>query len=226
MRVSCKIVEDLLPLYHDNVCSQESIILVEEHLEHCSDCKTKLEILHEETKFIAPTSNDTAPFTSIRDKWIKSKKTSFLKGAAIAVMICAVILSGFYGLTRWKCIPVSADVLEVTEVSQLSDGRIIYHLNVKDNKNIYFDKFTTNEDGSFYITPMRSIIESKRTSSIGLWNEYLLLDISEENAHQQHHGNGIVITSCYIGTEDSSILIWEDGMELPQASAALEEMAN
>lgn len=41
MNISCKVIEDLLPLYHDGVCSQESRALVEEHLETCEDC-TKL----------------------------------------------------------------------------------------------------------------------------------------------------------------------------------------
>lgn len=224
MKISCKIVEDLLPLYHDKVCSQESNGLVEEHLKECENCKKLLSKMGDENTPIISTINDTAPIKSIRDIWTKSKKRAFLKGAAIAIMICAVIFGGYYGLTRWKCIPVSADVLEVTEVSQLSDGRIIYHLNVKDDKNLYFIKFTTNEDGSYYITPMRSIIETKRTSNLGLFNEYFMVDISENNAYQQNHGDGIVITSCYIGPQDNAILIWKDGMELPPASDALEEM--
>lgn len=224
MKISCKIVEDLLPLYHDKVCSQESNALVEEHLKECENCKKLLSKMGDENTPIISTIDDTAPIKSIRDIWTKSKKRAFLKGAAIAIMICAVIFGGYYGLTRWKCIPVSADVLEVTEVSQLSDGRIIYHLTVKDDKNLYFIKFTTNEDGSYYITPMRSIIETKRTSNLGLFNEYFMVDISENNAYQQNHGDGIVITSCYIGPQDNAILIWKDGMELPPASDALEEM--
>ncbi len=224
MKLSCKIVEDLLPLYQDAVCSEESRSLVEEHIKECDNCKYLLSKMGDESTSTPPAIDDSAPIKSISDKWTKSKKTSFLKGSVIAVMICAVILGGYYGLTRWKCIPVSADVLEVSEVSQLSDGRIIYHLNVTDDKNLYFIKFTTNEDGSYYITPMRSIIESKRTSNIGLFNEYFMVDISETNAYQQSYGDGIVITSCYIGPEDNAILIWEDGMELPSASDALEEM--
>lgn len=38
MNISCKVIEDLLPLYHDGVCSQESRTLVEEHLKTCEDC--------------------------------------------------------------------------------------------------------------------------------------------------------------------------------------------
>ena len=33
--ITCDIIEDLLPLYHDNVCSNDSKIIVEEHLKNC-----------------------------------------------------------------------------------------------------------------------------------------------------------------------------------------------
>ena len=36
-RISCEVARDLLPLYCDDVCSQESRILIEEHLKNCSD---------------------------------------------------------------------------------------------------------------------------------------------------------------------------------------------
>ncbi len=35
MNISCEIIKDLLPLYHDGVCSVDSTKAVEEHLEHC-----------------------------------------------------------------------------------------------------------------------------------------------------------------------------------------------
>ena len=35
-RISCEVARDLLPLYCDDVCSQESRILIDEHLKNCS----------------------------------------------------------------------------------------------------------------------------------------------------------------------------------------------
>ena len=35
MKTSCKIIEDLLPMYHDGICSDESAVLIEEHLREC-----------------------------------------------------------------------------------------------------------------------------------------------------------------------------------------------
>lgn len=226
MKIPCHVVEDLLPLYHDGVCSQESSAVINEHLRECDSCSKILSQLEVDIAPVVVTRDDTAPMKMIRDKWRKSKKRAFLKGTAIALAVCGVLIGVYLGLTQWKFIPVPADLLEITEVSQLSDGQIIYHLEVKDDKNLYFIKFTTNEDGSFYITPMRSIIEGKRNMEHGLFKDYFMVDIAENNAYQQNHGEGIVITSCYIGPQDHGILIWEHGMELPKASQALEEMVN
>lgn len=41
----CDMVKDLLPLYADDVCSDESRKAVEEHMKNCPDCKTELEKL-------------------------------------------------------------------------------------------------------------------------------------------------------------------------------------
>src|SRR5699024_4093869 len=42
MNVPCGLIQDLLPLYYDEVCSQESRSLVEEHLAECPACRQRL----------------------------------------------------------------------------------------------------------------------------------------------------------------------------------------
>ena len=36
--VSCEIIQDILTLYHDHVCSAASSAMVEEHLKDCAAC--------------------------------------------------------------------------------------------------------------------------------------------------------------------------------------------
>lgn len=43
MSKNCDIVKDLLPLYADDVCSEESRKLVAEHIAICGECKAELE---------------------------------------------------------------------------------------------------------------------------------------------------------------------------------------
>ena len=39
MKVTCKVIQDLLPLYHDGVASPDTAALVEEHLKDCEACQ-------------------------------------------------------------------------------------------------------------------------------------------------------------------------------------------
>lgn len=43
MKVTCEIIEDLLPLYADNVCSEQSRRAVTEHLRACEKCRRLIE---------------------------------------------------------------------------------------------------------------------------------------------------------------------------------------
>ena len=45
MKTHCDIIRDLLPLYADDACSDESRRLVDEHLQECPDCVSVLEKL-------------------------------------------------------------------------------------------------------------------------------------------------------------------------------------
>ena len=47
MKISCRIIEDLLPLYADDVCSQDSRKLVNEHLVECPACLMKLKTMQD-----------------------------------------------------------------------------------------------------------------------------------------------------------------------------------
>lgn len=217
MKVACKVIEDLLPLYRDQVCSRESRDMVDEHLKDCQSCATLLSEIDSSITCPKTDGEETKCVNILKAAWDKGRRKSFLKGAAVAVLICAVMAGGFLGLTQWKCIPVSAELLEVSDVCRLSDGKLAYHLKVNDDKELHLIKFTVNGDGSFYLTPMRSVIEGKAETDFGLQNGYGFIDIKE-----RERDSGMEITSCYLGPESGGILIWEKGMDIPEASAELE----
>lgn len=43
MRISCDVAEDLMPLVKDNIASEGSVHLLNEHLSECQTCKTLFE---------------------------------------------------------------------------------------------------------------------------------------------------------------------------------------
>ena len=53
MKISCNIIEDLLPLYVDDMVSEDSRQLVEEHLKECPSCRKMQEEMMRENRLTA-----------------------------------------------------------------------------------------------------------------------------------------------------------------------------
>jgi predicted anti-sigma-YlaC factor YlaD len=57
MKVSCEIIKDLLPLYHDGVCSDDSRVMIDKHLLDCDNCKAEFQAMDEVLPIISPEQN-------------------------------------------------------------------------------------------------------------------------------------------------------------------------
>lgn len=75
--MNCNIIKDLIPLYIDSCCSEESKTIVEEHIENCDDCK-KLFVNMKSPSDITTVSEPPKTFTKIND-W----KASVLQSVAL-----------------------------------------------------------------------------------------------------------------------------------------------
>lgn len=225
MNISCEVIRDLLPLYHDGVCSDDSRELVSAHLKNCDACSRELDLLDKDFSVPHIVPDSEMGLKAASKAWKKAKKKSFVKGLVITAMICAILIGGFFGLTQWKVVPVSADLLEVSGLSLLPDGSIYFHLFVNDNKNLYFTKYTTTDDGSLYVTPMHSVIETTRTTDIGGFSGYHVFNFSVEHGDPQYFGTTYRenITKLYVGPVGKGTLIWEDGMQLDAADSEIAE---
>lgn len=220
MKLPCKTVEDLLPLYHDSVCSKESRCLVEEHLADCPNCKKILAELDDEPQTTEVRFDDTTALRSLHRQWSKALAKAFLKGIALTCMVCVILFGAGYLLTQWHCVPVSSDVLEVSNLCQMEDGPLLFQLTVKDGKNMRYMGTTFTEDGSLYWTPKHAILEGssdRRVEGTEFYKGDYMLDLEwiEESRDS--------IKAFYIGPVGSGILVWEEGMELPPASREQEE---
>ena len=88
MKTECSVVRDLLPLYIENMVSEETTQYINEHLKNCDDCKAELTNLKEgvelstiETR-VAPTSDDVKPFK----KMMKRMNRQFYSIAYAAII--------------------------------------------------------------------------------------------------------------------------------------------
>ena len=138
------------------------------------------------------------------------------------MLICTVVTLGYIGLCEWDVVPVSTAVIEISDVSQLTDGRIAYHVKLTDGYELERAKFTMDEQGNFYVTPCRPVIRSKADTNVGMHNSYYSFDEVEQSAYRDKYGADAKIKALYFGTPEDHILIWEQEMDLPPASAQVE----
>ena len=45
-KLPCELIQDLLPLYEDGLCSERSRDLIEEHLSECETCRNIYKTIH------------------------------------------------------------------------------------------------------------------------------------------------------------------------------------
>lgn len=87
MKTTCKVIEDLLPLYHDGVCSGESKEAVEEHLKACEGCREELRLLDSSFSAPKPFENEEKAAEAAVKAWKKGKIKSFITGCMIALSL-------------------------------------------------------------------------------------------------------------------------------------------
>ena len=99
MKLSCKVIEDMLPMYYDCVCSNESASLIEEHLKECPRCSRILADLRSGIDISEKSVDDLKPLEGIQKKWKKSKRTYIRRGIGItlaALLLVTVVLTGIW----------------------------------------------------------------------------------------------------------------------------------
>ena len=111
MKTDCNVIRDLLPLYADEVCSDESRVLVDEHLAECAECTEELARIRENEieNHLAAEKEDV-----IRYQKKKFGRRSAAVGSAIAwilmipVVICLFINRLQGGGLSWFFVVVAA----------------------------------------------------------------------------------------------------------------------
>jgi hypothetical protein len=221
-KVSCEIIKDMLPLYYDEVCSGDSKKMVEEHLSKCNNCKMELENIKDEIHI--PKNNmienrtDSNVIKNISTSWKRLRLKSFIRGGIISALLLTVIILGYIGLFKWEITSVATDVVEIRDISEMEDGKIVYYAEINDGYSLNKIKYDLDREGNLYITPLRPIIKKEAEPPYALEKGYDFIDIKEQEIFR-----GKDIRTIYYGTPKDKILIWEKGMELPKASEEVEK---
>lgn len=148
----CNVIRDLLPLYADEVCSEDSREMVEEHLSTCQECKQGLEDYCYNTG-LPEVSADVA-----MKKFKKKMNKKNLKKIVVSVIVClAVIFSGAYVLFIPEfTVPYSEDLMTAKIPV---DGGIDVWVNLPNYTQVYSMTTSSETDDEFdiYLTVTRNL---------------------------------------------------------------------
>lgn len=89
MNLPCEMVQDLLPLYHDGVCSEVSEAMVKEHLEGCEKCRQFLRKIDAEIAVPELEVEKAQPLVSLHVQLNKQKRiwwVAFFIGLSISIL--------------------------------------------------------------------------------------------------------------------------------------------
>ena len=86
----CDVIQDIIPLYHDNVCSNKSKQYVENHIKSCKKCEDLLKSLDAEDSYEKNIKNETQ---MVLAHHAKQEKTLAMKaGMVIAGLLLLPII--------------------------------------------------------------------------------------------------------------------------------------
>ena len=88
MKLSCNVIRDLLPLYAENLTSEESNALVDEHLCGCDECAKQLGILKKAQAI--PVETDAPGLKKIRKAIVRRR----VLAVTMAVMLVITLVLG------------------------------------------------------------------------------------------------------------------------------------
>lgn len=116
MKLTCNMMDDLLPLYIEDACSEDSRLAVEEHLSQCIPCRMKLERMQERIM-----ENAEAPSKSMTNHY--KQKVRRLKIRRILLYVVHTLVALCIGIPLGLALTLHANRLiiegEPTEIRMI-----------------------------------------------------------------------------------------------------------
>lgn len=218
MNYPCNLIQDLLPLYLDGVCSEESKTVVEQHLIKCPNCRKYYSAMCESDEIIIMPPNaerEIQKATSFQSV----KKTLFRKQiliAAVSIIVLAVIAFAVISVLK-----NSVGIVEYEDNISVSmiDGSLVGRLNGSQETYIKIIRTTIEADGQeenylfYYLSDTKW---NDLTTSRQVFSEYVLcpMDKGADQIDRVYYYTGDYTGIETMGSDklqeiiNASVLLW------------------
>ena len=191
--ITCKVIEDLLPLYADKICSDDSRVIVEHHVAECTECREKLEAMTVKLE-----SDGAEKIELEHSKIFNGLRKRYLRLIAATLLICAAILipaaiCGVLYLNDQTNLGVSFSTLKAdSELRSL--GKMFKN---GDYAEVLENIILPNQD----TYPKEKLAEFKRFFAGDFKNYFNEHPITKINIFSQQELNGTVTARLYLELE-------------------------
>lgn len=156
MKYPCNMIRDILPLYHDAVCSWESKVAVEEHFEECQRCKDYYKKMCdsdvvEATSFDPEMEKKKADsYRAIKKKW-NLKVIGIVGGISLlGIVLSIVVWAGLGFIYEQATVEVNTDIEQYEKYMTGDDAKEEYRNKWYMDESIFPDKITDNMNVTDY----------------------------------------------------------------------------
>lgn len=148
MKVTCNVIKDILPLYIENMLSDDTRAIVEEHIEQCKECKVYLD--GKKTINKIPMDTSTFALLKIKSNLHKKRIQTIILSIMLSVIVVAITMAL---LTAPEYIPYSEKSVTINEIGNNSvmaifndkvQGYNIISYKTEDNTGYFYDITTWN----------------------------------------------------------------------------------
>lgn len=144
MRIPCSVVKDILPVYIEKLCSNETNELIENHLQQCRKCKSIYEEMTNESLITGEETVDN----SISDPFRKIKRRNriiVLISVVFTVILISLVDFAYHNVRSIKTL-FTPEIVTFTEVSSNEWSRVSFQESdsLKFSSHLYKRRMTSD----------------------------------------------------------------------------------
>ncbi len=147
MKITCDLIRDLLPLYRDGVCSDESKELVNEHLKSCESCKEELRFMDAPLENTHIAVEDEKVIKASSTAWKKRKNRSFIIGCVAALLVVALAI-GSYVAVHWFSTADENNIEALAQQAADYFDEVVFDVLEVEQRGNYLAMLYTSESGN------------------------------------------------------------------------------
>lgn len=121
-KISCSIIEDLIPLYKEDLCSSESRALVEEHIAECESCRALAESIELPKVTELSDADEQRPFKKVNNRLKRSRLKVIILSVLLAVIVLPLLFLTAGQMFRWNEAISFETIIQNFEAQRIADA--------------------------------------------------------------------------------------------------------